>query len=102
MLTAQLLPTIRCSGLLMWLQHVLEFCKFIVADDPVKVHLLQDMIAGQLLATLILEQCPQHPGSLLACKQHHTMLYLSLKLTYAFKFHSSFLNPDKQILECSN
>lgn len=59
--------TIGGGGLLVGLQHVLEFCELVVADNPVQVHLLQDVVARQLLATLILEQCSQHPGALLAC-----------------------------------
>lgn len=59
--------TVVGGGLLVGLQHVLKLCELVVADDPVKVHLLQDVVARQLLATLVLEQRSQHPGALLPC-----------------------------------
>lgn len=55
MINSPSLLTISSGGLLVWLQHVLEFRKFVVADNPVEVHFFEDVVAWQLLATLILE-----------------------------------------------
>ena len=45
------------------LQQSFEFCELGALDQPVKIHLLQDVEAGELLAPLILVQSRQHPGN---------------------------------------
>ena len=43
------------------LQQSFKFCELGALDQPVEIHLLQDVKAGELLAPLILVQSRQHP-----------------------------------------
>ena len=45
------------------LQQSFKFCELGALDQPVKIHLLQDVEAGELLAPLVLVQSRQHPGN---------------------------------------
>ena len=45
------------------LQQSFKFCELGALDQPVKIHLLQDVEAGELLAPLIFVQSRQHPGN---------------------------------------
>ena len=45
------------------LQQSFKFCELGAFDQPVKIHLLQNVEAGELLAPLILVQSRQHPGN---------------------------------------
>ena len=46
-----------------YLQQSFKFCELGALDQPVKIHLLQDVEAGELLAPLVLVQSRQHPGN---------------------------------------
>ena len=45
------------------LQQSFKFCELCALDQPVKIHLFQDVETGELLASLILVQSRQHPGN---------------------------------------
>ena len=57
---------VRHDRLLVDLQEGLELGELRPLDEPVQVHLLQDVEAGQALDPLVFIKRGQHPGPLLA------------------------------------
>ena len=57
------------DGLLVRLQQRLELLQLGMLDQPVQVHLLEDVVGRQLLAPLVLVESGKHTASLLACDQ---------------------------------